>query len=84
VHLFDRHQRVVFVAKELGDITEIDVLHPVPVYGWQADHHTCRYCAKDKHDVGPNRMMSYGLSDAAYPVIPLVEAARAGRWPWLT
>ncbi|MFD1045011.1 hypothetical protein ACFQ1S_05080 [Kibdelosporangium lantanae] len=82
VHTFDGHDRVVVVRKDIGDIDDVDVPVPVPVYGWQVDHHTCSYCPDGQHDVGPNRMLFYGVSDAAYGMIPLVEGIRAGHWPW--
>lgn len=82
VHMFDGHDRVVVVERVINDIEAIDVPVPVPVYGWQVDHHRCHYCPDGQHDVGPNRMLFHGVSDLAYGMIPLVEAVRAGRWPW--
>jgi hypothetical protein len=82
VHMYDRHDRVVVVQRMINDIEDIEVPVPVPVYGWQVEHHECYYCPEDRHVVGPNRMLSYGVSDAAYGVIPTVEGIRAGRWPW--
>ena len=82
VHMFDRHDRVVVVEREISDVEDIDVPVPVPVYGWQVAHHTCHYCPDGQHDPGPNRAHFFGVSDAAYGAIPVIEGVRAGRWPW--
>jgi hypothetical protein len=92
---FDGHDRVVIVTDEQTrpgwlpsnmrshggrDATRIDDLIPkaVPVYMWNMAGYT--------HAVTPtggsNRHALGGLSDAAFRLIPLLEARRSVGWPW--
>jgi hypothetical protein len=92
---FNGHDRVVIVTDEQTrpgwlpsnmrshggrDATRIDDLIPkaVPVYMWNMAGYT--------HAVTPtggsNRHALGGLSDAAFKLIPLLEADRSVSWPW--
>jgi len=92
---FDGHDRVVIVTDEQTrpgwlpsnmrshggrDATRIDDLisKAVPVYMWNMAGYT--------HAVTPtggsNRHALGGLSDAAFKLIPLLEARRSVGWPW--
>jgi hypothetical protein len=62
------YDRVVIVEEELSDLSGVDG----PVYAWQ----TAQPAWSSEQSV------SYGLTDAAFSLIPLVERASAGMWPW--
>ncbi len=49
----------------------------VPVYTWNLAGYAMGHAAS-----GPHRHTFGGLSDAAFRLIPLVEAGRAADWPW--
>lgn len=51
---------------QVGDVSASVPAH-VPVYGFNL--------AGYRHEVG-------GLTDAAFGLIPNIEAGRASRWPW--
>ncbi|MEV6958392.1 TROVE domain-containing protein [Streptomyces sp. NPDC051207] len=80
---YRRHHRVLIVTDEqythhrLGDPTE-QVPADVPVYTWNLAGHRAGH--------GPsgtgNRHTFGGLSDAAFRMVPLLEAARDADWPW--
>lgn len=80
---FQGHGRVVIVTDEQasfswgGDPTE-QVPARVPVYTWNL--------AGYERGHGPsgegNRHVFGGLSDAAFRMVPLIEAGREARWPW--
>ena len=80
---FRDHERVVIVTDEQahyrygGDPTE-QVPARVPVYTWNL--------AGYRYGHGPsgegNRHVFGGLSDAAFRMVPLIEAGRVARWPW--
>ncbi|MFI8188150.1 TROVE domain-containing protein [Streptomyces sp. NPDC085946] len=77
------HDRVLIVTDEQyayhrhGDPTE-QVPAGVPVYTWNLAGHRAGH--------GPsgtgNRHTFGGLSDAAFRMVPLIEAARDADWPW--
>ncbi|MFE7169537.1 TROVE domain-containing protein [Streptomyces sp. NPDC057616] len=77
------HDRVLIVTDEQyapshhGDPTE-QVPPQVPVYTWNLAGHRAGH--------GPsgtaNRHTFGGLSDAAFRMVPLLEAARDADWPW--
>lgn len=60
--------------------TEIDALVPknVPVYMWNM----AGYKAGATPSGGANRHTFGGLTDAAFRMIPLLEAGRDAKWPW--
>lgn len=79
------HSRVVIITDEQAwggyygaEPTSLVPAH-VPVYTWNL--------AGYKHGHGPsgagNRHTFGGLTDAAFRMIPLLEAGRDGAWPWL-
>lgn len=79
------HSRVVIITDEQAwggyygaEPTSLVPAH-VPVYTWNL--------AGYKHGHGPsgagNRHTFSGLTDAAFRMIPLLEAGRDGAWPWL-
>ncbi|MFF8928376.1 TROVE domain-containing protein [Streptomyces longwoodensis] len=82
---YRRHDRVLIVTDEQyahsphGEPTE-QVPADVPVYTWNL--------AGYRPGHGPsgqgNRHTFGGLSDAAFRMVPLLEAARDARWPWET
>ncbi|WP_435111917.1 TROVE domain-containing protein [Nocardiopsis synnemataformans] len=76
------HDRVVIVTDEQvshrsGSPIE-QLPNTVPIYTWNL--------AGYRHGHGPsgtgNRHTFGGLSDAAFRMIPLIEAGRAAAWPW--
>jgi hypothetical protein len=92
---YDRHDRVVIVTDEqtragwlpsncysYGGMreTQIDDLIPknVPVYMWNM----AGYRQAAMPSGGGNRHALGGLSDAAFRMIPLLDAGRDARWPW--
>ncbi|HEY3506214.1 MAG TPA: TROVE domain-containing protein [Actinocatenispora sp.] len=77
---YRQHDRVVIVTDEqatYGNPTE-RVPATVPVYTWNV--------AGYRYGHGPsgsaNRHTFGGLSDAAFRMIPLIEAGRNAAWPW--
>ncbi|TQJ74681.1 TROVE domain-containing protein [Streptomyces sp. SLBN-31] len=80
---YDRHDRVVVVTDEQTELTPwADPLRAVPVrvpvYTWNLAGYAMGHAAS-----GPHRHTFGGLSDAAFRLIPLVEAGREADWPWL-
>lgn len=92
---FDGHDRVVIVTDEqtrpgwlpsnchgYGGMreTQIDDLIPknVPVYMWNM----AGYKPGAMPSGTSNRHAMGGLSDAAFRMIPLLDAGRSARWPW--
>ncbi|WP_372500240.1 TROVE domain-containing protein [Streptomyces panaciradicis] len=79
---YDRHDRVVVVTDEQTESTPwADPFRAVPVgvpvYTWNLAGYAMGHAAS-----GPHRHTFGGLSDAAFRLIPLVEAGRAADWPW--
>lgn len=76
---YSAHDRVVIVTDEQaydGDPGN-HVPAKVPVYTWNLAGY------KYGHGAGaPNRHTFAGLTDAAFRMIPLLEAGRDGAWPW--
>jgi hypothetical protein len=80
---YRKHDRVLIVTDEqatyshYGDPTAQVPAH-VPVYTWNLAGHRAGH--------GPsgtaNRHTFGGLSDAAFRMVPLLEAARDADWPW--
>ncbi|MEU0202822.1 MULTISPECIES: TROVE domain-containing protein [unclassified Streptomyces] len=80
---YRKHDRVLIVTDEQytrhhrGDPTE-QVPADVPVYTWNLAGHRAGH--------GPsgtgNRHTFGGLSDAAFRMVPLIEASRDADWPW--
>ncbi|MFJ4675597.1 TROVE domain-containing protein [Kitasatospora sp. NPDC088783] len=79
---FDGHHRVVVITDEQpGLFGPLDPFAPVPpgipVYTWNL----CGY--RTGHaPPAPNRHVFGGLSDAAFRLVPLLEAGGAEQWPW--
>lgn len=77
------HDRVLIVTDEQyhyshhGDPTE-QVPARVPVYTWNLAGHLAGHGPSGK----ANRHTFGGLSDAAFRMVPLLEAARDADWPW--
>jgi hypothetical protein len=80
---YRKHDRVLIVTDEQyafshhGDPTE-QVPADVPVYTWNL----AGYRAGHGPSGRANRHTFGGLSDAAFRMIPLLEAARDADWPW--
>ena len=74
------HDRVVIITDEQAFGAPKDVLAPipndVPVYTWNLVGYA------QGHTSGPRRYTLGGLSDAAFRLIPLIEAGDTARWPW--
>ncbi|CAL9321369.1 TROVE domain-containing protein [Streptomyces sp. SudanB52_2052] len=80
---YRKHDRVLIVTDEQytrhhrGDPTE-QIPADVPVYTWNLAGHRAGH--------GPsgtgNRHTFGGLSDAAFRMVPLIEASRDADWPW--
>jgi hypothetical protein len=83
---YDGHDRVVIVTDEphgsawLGEHPAAAAPADVPVYIWNVAG-TAQPAAAD-HAVGPGRHVFAGLTDAAFDVIPLIEAGRRDAWPF--
>jgi hypothetical protein len=79
---YREHDRVVVVTDEQPHRSETaDPFAPVPdhvpVYTWNL----CGY-ATGHAPAGPHRHTFGGLSDAAFRLVPLLEAGQRGGWPW--
>ncbi|MER6731821.1 TROVE domain-containing protein [Streptomyces puniciscabiei] len=80
---YRKHDRVLIVTDEQyapnrhGDPTDQIPAH-VPVYTWNLEG----YRAGHGPSGGGNRHTFGGLSDAAFRLVPLLEAAHDSRWPW--
>ncbi|QHA03968.1 TROVE domain-containing protein [Streptomyces broussonetiae] len=80
---YEKHDRVLIITDEQyaanrhGDPTA-QIPADVPVYTWNLEGYRAGH--------GPsgtgNRHTFGGLSDAAFRMVPLLEAARDARWPW--
>lgn len=79
------HDRVLIVTDEQhthsrhGDPTEQVPAH-VPVYTWNLAGYRAGHGPSGKG----NRHTFGGLSDAAFRMVPLLEAARDADWPWVS
>lgn len=75
------HDRVVIITDEQAYGSSRPVLVPVPttvpVYTWNLVGYARGHAA-----VGPHRYTFGGLSDAAFRLIPLIEAGQDAGWPW--
>lgn len=81
---FAGHDRVVIVTDEQnqpGRYRTIDEVLParVPVYVWNIGGYQVGSTVS-----GANRYTFGGLTDAAFRMVPLLEAGRNGAWPWLS
>lgn len=80
---YEKHDRVLIVTDEqyaysrYGDPTEQVPAH-VPVYTWNL----AGYRAGHGPSGRANRHTFGGLSDAAFRMVPLLEAGRDADWPW--
>ncbi|MER6354047.1 TROVE domain-containing protein [Streptomyces sp. NPDC001634] len=80
---YKKHDRVLIVTDEqyaysqYGDPTEQVPAH-VPVYTWNLAGYRAGHGPSGKG----NRHTFGGLSDAAFRMVPLLEAARDADWPW--
>ncbi|MFE5397664.1 TROVE domain-containing protein [Streptomyces sp. NPDC056568] len=80
---YRKHDRVLIVTDEQyaydrhGDPTE-QVPERVPVYTWNLAGHRVGHGPSGRD----NRHTFGGLSDAAFRMVPLLEAARDADWPW--
>ncbi|MFE1026285.1 TROVE domain-containing protein [Streptomyces sp. NPDC058818] len=80
---YKKHDRVLIVTDEQyaynrhGDPTE-QVPEQVPVYTWNLAGYRAGHGPSGK----ANRHTFGGLSDAAFRMVPLLEAARDADWPW--
>lgn len=77
------HDRVVIVTDEqnqAGRYRTIDDVLPrhVPAYVWNIGGYEIGSTAS-----GPNRHTFGGLTDAAFRMVPLLEAGKNGTWPWI-
>ncbi|HET9379718.1 MAG TPA: TROVE domain-containing protein [Streptomyces sp.] len=82
---YRKHDRVLIVTDEQytdsghGDPTG-QVPAAVPVYTWNLAGHRAGHGPSGK----AGRHTFGGLSDAAFRMVPLLEAARDAAWPWAT
>ncbi|MER6071294.1 TROVE domain-containing protein [Streptomyces sp. NPDC001817] len=80
---YRKHDRVLIVTDEQyapnrhGDPTDL-IPAQVPVYTWNLEG----YRAGHGPSGSGNRHTFGGLSDAAFRMVPLLEAAHDSRWPW--
>ncbi|MEU3460110.1 TROVE domain-containing protein [Streptomyces sp. NPDC006733] len=79
---FRGHDRVVIVTDEQAgtDASEVTAAIPaaVPMYTWNL----AGYRAGHAPSGDANRHTFGGLTDAAFRMVPLLEAGRDARWPW--
>jgi hypothetical protein len=81
---YDRHDRVVVVTDEqTGPSQWSNPLQTIPlripVYTWNLAGYAPAHAPS-----GPHHHTFGGLSDAAFRLIPLIEAGRDSKWPWET
>jgi hypothetical protein len=80
---YKKHDRVLIVTDEQythhhrGDPTE-QIPADVPVYTWNLAGYRAGHGPSGKG----NRHTFGGLSDAAFRMVPLIEASRDADWPW--
>ncbi|GHF02645.1 hypothetical protein GCM10014715_68540 [Streptomyces spiralis] len=80
---YRKHDRVLIVTDEQyapnrhGDPTAQIPAH-IPVYTWNLEGYRAGHGPSGKG----NRHVFGGLSDAAFRMVPLLEAARNADWPW--
>lgn len=80
---FKGHDRVVVVTDEQAghDTTEVthSIPESVPLYTWNLAGYEAGHApsgSRNRHTFG-------GLTDQAFGMIPLLEAGRDAKWPWL-
>ncbi|MEH0529746.1 TROVE domain-containing protein [Streptomyces stelliscabiei] len=81
---YDRHDRVVVVTDEQAGPSQWSnplqaIPLRVPVYTWNLAGYAPAHAPS-----GPHHHTFGGLSDAAFRLIPLIEAGRDSEWPWET
>ncbi|MDX2606160.1 TROVE domain-containing protein [Streptomyces caniscabiei] len=81
---YDRHDRVVMVTDEQTGPSQWSnplraIPFRVPVYTWNLAGYAPAHAPS-----GPHHHTFGGLSDAAFRLIPLIEAGRDSKWPWET
>ncbi|MFJ6215032.1 TROVE domain-containing protein [Streptomyces sp. NPDC092296] len=80
---FRGHDRVAIVTDEQAGSDPLEVSRSVPetvpMYTWNL----AGYQAGHAPSGGRNRHAFGGLSDAAFRMVPLLEAARDSAWPWM-
>jgi len=86
---FAGHDRVVLVDEQPDELGEAGLPADIPLYAWDTAHYRSQVrghpgLSPDVAPVEPARLVFQGLDDAAFSVIPLIEAVRAGRRPWLS
>jgi TROVE domain-containing protein len=78
---YDGHDRVVIITDEQAFSSPREVLAPVPAdvpaYTWNLVGYAFGHAAP-----GPRRYTFGGLSDAAFRLIPSIEAGGEAGWPW--
>nr|WP_236653449.1 TROVE domain-containing protein [Streptacidiphilus melanogenes] len=79
---YDEHDRVVVVTDEQahwspGGHVFRGIPGHVPTYTWNLAGYGVGHAPS-----GPNRHTFGGLSDAAFRLVPLIEAGDGDRWPW--
>lgn len=81
---FDRHDRIVVVTdgenngRRFSSFEAAGVPTSVPIYEWNLGGYKLSQIpgAANRHTFG-------GLTDAAFRLIPLLEAGKSATWPWL-
>jgi hypothetical protein len=79
---YEAHDRIVVVTDEQthwspGGHVFQSVPERVPTYTWNLAGYAVGHAP-----TGPNRYTFGGLSDAAFRLVPLIEAGDGDRWPW--
>lgn len=76
---FAGHDRVIILTDEqhAGGVVDRPLPATTPLYTWNLAGYRMGHVAGT-----PNRHTFGGLTDAAFKMIPLLEAGRNGRWPW--
>jgi hypothetical protein len=78
---FNGHDRVIILTDEqvahYGSGPTAYVPTTTPVYTWNLAGYRLAHAP-----AGPNRYSAGGLSDQSFSLIPMLEAASKGAWPW--
>lgn len=80
---YKKHDRVLIVTDERASFSyaadaTAAVPSEVPVYIWNLDGYQVGHAPSG----GGNRHTFGGLSDAAFRMVPWLEAGRDAHWPW--
>lgn len=79
---FARHDRIVILTDEQAARDWQEVADAAPKSVHMVTFNLAGY-ERGQAPTGPNRTAIGGLTDAAFRMIPLIEAGKSAAWPWL-